>query len=141
MRGRAHRRQVQPGHHSVANGTDAFHCHLHHVTAPQRGRHPFTTPTPEFGEAEPRVEVSADSSQLLPFLVAGTRRVALIQESLAAVLSGVAQVRVMRPAYDALPLQEAMWWHPVHTHDAAHVWLREIAARVGGTVTRADSDV
>jgi DNA-binding transcriptional LysR family regulator len=80
---------------------------------------------------EPRVEVSADSFQLLPFLITGTRRVALIQESLAAVLRGVAQVRVMRPPYDAVPLQEAMWWHPVHTHDAAHVWLRETVARVG----------
>lgn len=32
---------------------------------------------------EPRVEVSAATFQALPFLVAGTRRVALIQESLA----------------------------------------------------------
>jgi DNA-binding transcriptional LysR family regulator len=84
---------------------------------------------------EPRVEVSADSFQLLPFLVAGTRRVALIQEALAALLRGVAQVRVMRPPYDALPLQEAMWWHPVHTHDAAHAWFRETVARVAGIVT------
>jgi hypothetical protein len=21
------------------------------------------------------------------------------------------------------------WWHPAHTHDAAHVWLRETAVR------------
>lgn len=85
---------------------------------------------------EPRVEVSADSFQLLPFLVAGTRRVALIQESLARMLSGVAEVRVLRPPYDAVPLHEAMWWHPVHTHDAAHVWLRETAAKVGDRLAR-----
>jgi len=24
-----------------------------------------------------------------------------------------------------------LWWHPVHTHDAAHRWLRETIARVG----------
>jgi len=24
-----------------------------------------------------------------------------------------------------------MWWHPLHTRDAAHVWLRETVARVG----------
>jgi len=88
---------------------------------------------------EPRVEVSADSFQLLPFLVAGTRRVALIQESLARLLRGVAAVRVLRPPYDAVPLQEAMWWHPVHTHDAAHVWLRGTVARVGGMVARCGS--
>ena len=85
---------------------------------------------------EPRVEVSAATFQVLPFLVAGTRRVALIQESLASRLRGVAAVRVMEAPYDAVPLQEAMWWHPVHTHDAAHVWLRETAARVGATVAQ-----
>lgn len=80
---------------------------------------------------EPRVEVSVDNFQALPFLVAGTRRIALMQQRLAERLDGVAAVRTMRPPYDAVPLQEALWWHPVHTHDAAHIWLRETAARVG----------
>ncbi|BCL31057.1 LysR family transcriptional regulator [Streptomyces aurantiacus] len=80
---------------------------------------------------EPRVEVSVDSFQLLPLLVAGTRRIALIQARLARLLAPLAAVRVVEPPYEAVPLQEAMWWHPVHTHDAAHIWLRETAARVG----------
>lgn len=80
---------------------------------------------------DPHVEVSVDSFQVLPFLVAGTHRIALVQQSLADLLSGVAAVRVMDPPYEAVPLQEAMWWHPVHTHDAAHIWLRETVARVG----------
>jgi DNA-binding transcriptional LysR family regulator len=84
---------------------------------------------------DPHVEVSVDSFQLLPFLVAGTRRVALVQRRLAERLSGVAAVRVMEPPYEAVPLQEALWWHPVHTHDAAHIWLRETAARVGAELT------
>jgi len=67
-------------------------------------------------------------------LVAGTRRVALIQRRLAEQLGGVVPVRVMEPPYEAVPLQEALWWHPVHTHDAAHIWLRETAARVGEAV-------
>jgi DNA-binding transcriptional LysR family regulator len=84
---------------------------------------------------EPRVEVAVDNFALLPFLVAGTRRIALIQESLAARLRGVAAVRVMRPPYDPVPLREAMWWHPVHTHDAAHTWLRETVAKVAASTT------
>jgi DNA-binding transcriptional LysR family regulator len=83
---------------------------------------------------EPRVEISVDSFQLMPLLVAGTRRVALIQERLAERLTGLVPVRVMEPPYNAVPLQEALWWHPVHTHDAAHIWLRETAARVGEAV-------
>ncbi|MFF7826673.1 LysR family transcriptional regulator [Streptomyces rochei] len=81
---------------------------------------------------EPRVEVSVDSFQIIPLLVAGTRRIALIQARLARLLAPLASVRVVEPPYEAVPLREAMWWHPVHTHDAAHIWLRETAARVGG---------
>ncbi|MEU8734300.1 MULTISPECIES: LysR family transcriptional regulator [Streptomyces] len=80
---------------------------------------------------EPRVEVSVDSFQIIPLLVAGTRRIALVQARLARLLAPLAGVRVVEPPYEAVPLREAMWWHPVHTHDAAHIWLRETAARVG----------
>jgi DNA-binding transcriptional LysR family regulator len=86
---------------------------------------------------EPRVEVSVDSFQLMPQLVAGTRRVALVQRRLAERLAGFVPVRVVEPPYDAVPLQEALWWHPVHTHDAAHIWLRETAARVGEAIEAA----
>jgi hypothetical protein len=37
-----------------------------------------------------------------------------------------------------VPLQEALWWHPVHTHDAAHIWLRETAARVGAELAASE---
>ncbi|MER7485836.1 LysR family transcriptional regulator [Streptomyces sp. NPDC126497] len=80
---------------------------------------------------EPRVEVSVDSFQIMPLLVAGTRRIALVQARLARLLAPLTAVRVMEPPYEAVPLREALWWHPVHTHDAAHIWLRETAARVG----------
>ncbi|MEV7194107.1 LysR family transcriptional regulator [Streptomyces sp. NPDC093510] len=80
---------------------------------------------------EPRVEVSVDSFQIIPLLVAGTRRIALLQARLARLLAPLAAVRVVEPPYEAMPLREALWWHPVHTHDAAHIWLRETAARVG----------
>ncbi|MEU3619126.1 LysR family transcriptional regulator [Streptomyces sp. NPDC006872] len=84
---------------------------------------------------EPRVEVSVDSFQVLPFMVADTRRIALVQRRLAERLAGVAAVRVLEPPYEAVPLQAALWWHPVHTHDAAHIWLRETAARVGAELS------
>ncbi|WP_030253859.1 LysR family transcriptional regulator [Streptomyces violens] len=80
---------------------------------------------------EPHVEVSVDSFQTLPLLVAGTRRIALVQERLARAFVDIAAVRVLEPPYEAVPLREALWWHPVHTHDAAHIWLRETAVRVG----------
>ncbi|MDT0614600.1 LysR family transcriptional regulator [Streptomyces lancefieldiae] len=89
---------------------------------------------------EPRVEVSVDSFQLLPLMVAGTRRIALVQARLARLLAPIAAVRVMEPPYEAVPLREALWWHPVHTHDAAHIWLRETAAEVGARLSRTDEE-
>jgi DNA-binding transcriptional LysR family regulator len=85
---------------------------------------------------EPHVQVVADSFQLLPSLVAGTRRVAMIHELLATALrlgpgSGI---RLLDCPFDAVPVREALWWHPVHTHDAGHVWLREMASAVGARI-------
>jgi DNA-binding transcriptional LysR family regulator len=85
---------------------------------------------------EPRVQVLADSFQLLPSLIAGTRRVAMIHEMLAARLglgpgSGI---RLLDCPFDAVPVQEALWWHPVHTHDAGHIWLRELAGKVAARI-------
>ncbi|MDH6565341.1 DNA-binding transcriptional LysR family regulator [Streptomyces sp. SAI-117] len=87
---------------------------------------------------EPRVEVSVDSFQLLPLMIADTRRIALVQARLARLMAPIAAVRVLEPPYEAVPLREALWWHPVHTHDAAHIWLRETAARVGARLPHAD---
>ena len=79
----------------------------------------------------PRVEVSVPTFQLLPHFLPGTRRVALIQERLAALVLPTATVRVLPCPFAAVPVQEALWWHPLHGRDAAHVWLRDTAARVG----------
>jgi DNA-binding transcriptional LysR family regulator len=84
----------------------------------------------------PRVDVSVPWFQLLPALVAGTRRVAMVQRRLAE-RSTTPGVRVLPCPFPAVPLQEAMWWHPVHTQDAGHIWLREVVARIGDDIDRA----
>ena len=86
---------------------------------------------------EPRVQVSVDSFQLLPALVAGTSRVAMIHARLARHLGlGPATgVRLLPCPFDAVPVQEALWWHPVHTRDAGHTWLRDTATRVAAALT------
>jgi DNA-binding transcriptional LysR family regulator len=87
---------------------------------------------------EPHVDVSVPSFQHLPALVAGTRRVALIQRRLAHLLRPLAPVRVLPCPFPAVTLQEALWWHPVHTYDAAHIWLRETAAEVAAKLPGSD---
>ncbi|MEU5882112.1 LysR family transcriptional regulator [Spirillospora sp. NPDC047279] len=86
---------------------------------------------------EPRIDIVVESFQAIPFLIAGTDRIALIQERLAARYEGLAAVRTLPCPFDAVPLVEAMWWHPVHARDAGHAWLRETMARVGREVQNA----
>lgn len=83
---------------------------------------------------EPRVEVSVQSFQLLPALVEGTSRVALVQERLALQASQRHAVTVLPCPFEAVPVREAMWWHPMHTRDAGHAWFREVVQRVGRQV-------
>ncbi|MEV6116341.1 hypothetical protein AB0L59_28675 [Streptomyces sp. NPDC052109] len=39
--------------------------------------------------------------------------------------------------FEAVSVQEAVWWHPVHAQGAARIWLRRKAAEVGATSTGA----
>ncbi|MEJ3746518.1 LysR family transcriptional regulator [Actinomycetes bacterium KLBMP 9797] len=80
---------------------------------------------------EPRVEVVVDGFLPMPFLVAGTNRVALIQERLARRAAGPAGVRVMPCPFEVLPLVEAFWWHPMFRNDPAHAWLRRVLSEAG----------
>ncbi|CAM5272641.1 LysR family transcriptional regulator [Streptomyces spiroverticillatus] len=82
----------------------------------------------------PRVEVSVQSFQLLPRMVEGTRRIAMIQERLAQRITQFAAVRMLPCPFEAVPVRETMWWHPLHDQDAAHIWLRQKAAEVGATL-------
>lgn len=84
---------------------------------------------------EPHVQVFVDNFQLLPAMVAGTRRIALVQALLAERLSDDSEIRILECPFEAVPVREALWWHPVHTHDAGHRWLREMAAQAGTTVS------
>ena len=87
---------------------------------------------------EPRVAMVVESFMPLPFLVAGTDRIALMQRRLAALLAPVAGVRVLECPFDAVPLAEALWWHPVYRADPAHRWLRQMTVSVARSLSGSD---
>jgi DNA-binding transcriptional LysR family regulator len=95
---------------------------------------------------EPRAQVVVESFLPVPELVAGTDRLALVQARLAARLGPADGVRVLAPPFDAGPLVEALWWHPVHDTDPAHRWFRALVAEVAaglapvGTIDPTDGD-
>ena len=75
---------------------------------------------------QPRVQLVAETFLALPFLVAASDAVALIQERLARQLAPAAGVRILPCPFDVAPLIEALWWHPMYNRDAGHVWLRQL---------------
>lgn len=84
---------------------------------------------------EPIVDVVVDSFLCMPFLVAGSRRLALIQARLADRLGGLLDLRVLASPIEPVPLKEAFWWHPMYRDDPAHLWLRAALADAAERLT------
>lgn len=73
---------------------------------------------------ELRVEAVVESFLALGPFVAGTRRLGMVHESIAASIEGSAPVRRFELPFDATPVSNAIWWHPIHDRDVEHEWLR-----------------
>ncbi|WP_020498726.1 LysR family transcriptional regulator [Sciscionella marina] len=72
----------------------------------------------------PRVCATADSFLSMLQLVRRTGGLALVQHKLAAGMAEALGVRILPCPFDAVPIVEAFWWHPMHDPDSAHAWLR-----------------
>lgn len=84
---------------------------------------------------DPRIEVVTESFTAIPDLVAGTGRIALLQNRLACQIPADAGIRVWDPPFDAVPLVEAAWWHPLSTNDVEHRFLRSVLADAARATT------
>jgi DNA-binding transcriptional LysR family regulator len=84
---------------------------------------------------EPRAQIVTETFLTVPGLVAGSGRVALLQRRLAARIPADLGIRVLPCPFEAGPLVEAMWWHPMYQQDPGHTYLRQVmwrAARPAG---------
>ena len=86
---------------------------------------------------EPRVQVITENFLTVPNLVAGTDRIALLQERLVRLLPLNSGLRTLQCPVEVGELVEAMWWHPVYDRDPEHMFLREIASRAAQLTTSA----
>jgi DNA-binding transcriptional LysR family regulator len=77
---------------------------------------------------EARVEVAVDGFTQMPFLVAGSQRVALIQERLARLMAPIAGIRILECPFEVVTLLECFWWNPMQTNDPVHAWFRGLVA-------------
>ncbi len=78
---------------------------------------------------EPHVQVVTETFLTVPGLVAGTNRVALLQRRLADRIPDELGVRALPCPFEAGPLVEAMWWHPMYDNDPEHRYLRDLVVR------------
>jgi DNA-binding transcriptional LysR family regulator len=78
---------------------------------------------------EPSVQVITEAFLTVPGLVAGSDRIGLLQQRLVDRLPPDAGIRALPCPFEAGPLIEAMWWHPVYDEDAEHCYLRDVVVR------------
>lgn len=71
------------------------------------------------------IEASVESFLLVPFLLEGTRLVSIILERIAMRLRSSTTIRTLPPPLDLPGISEAAFWHPRHSSDTGHRWLRE----------------
>lgn len=74
----------------------------------------------------PEIRVRVESYQAVPYFVAGTDRVALLQERLAVQVADRLGLAVLPCPGDPEPIVERFWWHADHDGDPAHRWLRDV---------------
>ena len=77
-------------------------------------------------DIQPHVAVRVESYLAVPHFVAGTDRIALMQERLAARLADRMDLRVMECPGHTEPIVESLWWHRQYEEDIAHAWLRRL---------------
>lgn len=82
-----------------------------------------------------RVVIAVEGFLSLPTLVAGTDRITMIQERLAQLIAPSSAFRTIECPFEAVPLVEALWWHPALEHDPGHTWFRSTVARAGHRLT------
>lgn len=96
-------------------------------------RQAFTTAVQQLriSGVEPQVSVVTEGYLVVGPILEGTDRIAVVQNRLAHWLAAAHHLRIMQCPLELAPLIEAMWWHPIHHDDPAHIWFRELFREAG----------
>lgn len=85
-------------------------------------------------DLHPRVRVTTSTLLSIPLIVGGTDLVGVVPRRLAARSAAVTGTVAVPTPFPAVELIQRLWWHPAHTNDAGHAWLRELASEVDLTL-------
>ncbi len=78
---------------------------------------------------EQKNQILLQEFTLLPLIVAETRNLAVIPETIAAIYARILPIRVLEPPVAFEPLKLVMVWGKAQSRDPAHSWFREAALR------------
>ncbi|MGI8392556.1 LysR family transcriptional regulator [Leucobacter sp. W1038] len=94
-----------------------------------------------FRGIDPSVVAATPHFFVVPSLLLGTDRVAMVPEGFARMaIHAHPGLRMVEPPLDLDPVRDAFWWHQDRELDAEHIWLRGIVERVRDEVIR-NSDI
>ncbi|WP_431778954.1 LysR family transcriptional regulator [Microbacterium aurantiacum] len=72
---------------------------------------------------------------VIPSLIVGTDRVAVVPEGLATTaVTMYPRLRIVTPPLELAPVHDAFWWLRDREHDAEHIWLRGLLGGVAAAV-------
>ncbi|WP_457489048.1 LysR family transcriptional regulator [Tardiphaga sp. P5_C10] len=81
-----------------------------------------------------RIDVTVESFLLVPFFLQGTPLISLVLARAAKRLAATTNIRTLEPPFSLPDIHETMYWHPRHTTDSGHRWLRERLKQVAETL-------
>ncbi|MGV9803206.1 LysR family transcriptional regulator [Mycobacterium sp. NPDC003449] len=94
----------------------------------------------ELLDVEPPVRVTVESFYIVPALLVGSHRIAILQRELVRRSAYAPELLCSPPPFRVPTLVQALWWHPSFDDDADHHWWRtqiqagvEFARRQGGS--------
>ncbi len=87
-----------------------------------------------------KVEVTTFSFSNLPYLVAGTDRIATVHGRLAALVARQNSLVVSKLPFSSLPLQQMIQWHAYRDLDPGLIWLRSAFAQAAARMARYSPD-
>lgn len=77
-----------------------------------------------------RLEVRVPSFLQAPFLLPGTRRIALMHERLASIMAPLLRLKVVEPPFEVPVMREMLQFHTTRRSDEGLIWLRSRLAQL-----------
>ncbi|WP_158437934.1 LysR family transcriptional regulator [Naasia lichenicola] len=84
---------------------------------------------------EPIVDCVVEGFLTLPFFIAGTNRLGLVQSRMADRMLAMGDLRIVALPFDPPTIDGALWWHPMHSEDPGHQWMRDVFLAASRLVT------